>query len=95
MFNVLMPQPMSFSTIYTPLRLDHWTSYHHLKGVDGAKNALIEDILSRYDALMLQCQSLINEQNAQTALTPEATSNTGMVVLVSAVTTSDNRYTSR
>lgn len=57
--------------------------------------ALIEDVYSRYDALMLQCQSLINEQNAQTARTPEATSNAGKVVLVSAVTTSANRYTSR
>jgi hypothetical protein len=46
---------------------DHWTRYHHLKGVEGAKNALIEDVLSRYDAVMLQCQNLINEQNAQTA----------------------------
>jgi hypothetical protein len=35
--------------------------------MEGAKNALIEDVLTRYDALMLQCQDLINEQNAQTA----------------------------
>lgn len=46
---------------------DHWTHYHHLKGVEGAKNALIEDVLTRYDALMRQCQNLLEEQNAQTA----------------------------
>jgi hypothetical protein len=46
---------------------DHWHRYHHLKGLEGVKDALIEDILSRYDAVELQCQNLINEQHAQTA----------------------------
>jgi len=44
---------------------DHWDRYDQLKGVDGAKNALIEDVLSRYDAVMRQCQNLINEQDAR------------------------------
>lgn len=48
---------------------DHWNRYHHLKGVDDAKNALIEDILSRYDAVVRQCQNLIDEQNAQNGRT--------------------------
>lgn len=48
---------------------DHWNRYHHLKGVDDAKNALIEDILSRYDSVVRQCQNLIDEQNAQNGRT--------------------------
>ena len=44
---------------------DHWTRYHRLKGVEDAKDALIEDVFSRYDAVVRQCQTLIDEQNAQ------------------------------
>jgi hypothetical protein len=46
---------------------DHWDRYDKLRGVDDAKNALVEDILSRYDAVMRQCQNLIDEQNEQNA----------------------------
>jgi hypothetical protein len=42
-----------------------WTRYSHLKDVEDAKNALIEDVLSRYDAVVRQCQTLIAEQDAQ------------------------------
>lgn len=42
---------------------DHWIRYNHLKDVEDAKNALIEDILSRYDAVVHQCNSLVKEQN--------------------------------
>jgi hypothetical protein len=45
---------------------DHWTRYSHLKGVEDAKNALIEDMFSRYDAVMCQCQALMDEQNGST-----------------------------
>ena len=48
---------------------DHWARYDQLKGVlksvDNAKNALIEDVLSRYDSVVRQCQNLIDEQNAR------------------------------
>lgn len=43
---------------------DHWTRYSHLKGVEDAKNTLIEDVLSRYDAVVRQLKGLIDEQNA-------------------------------
>lgn len=44
---------------------DHWARYGRLKAVDDAKNSFIEDILSRYDSVVRQCQALIDEQNAQ------------------------------
>ena len=44
---------------------DHWNRYAHLKNVDEAKNALIEDVLSRYDAVFRQCQTLLDEKNEQ------------------------------
>lgn len=59
--------PQSFSQ-------DYWARYHQFKGFEGAKNALIEDVLTRYDAVVLQCQHLIDQQNAQTART-NASSN--------------------
>lgn len=42
---------------------DHWIRYSHLQDVEDAKNALIEDILSRYDAVVRQCNSLAKQQN--------------------------------
>ncbi|GAB7328681.1 hypothetical protein MBLNU13_g00605t1 [Cladosporium sp. NU13] len=44
---------------------DLWDRYAQLKEADGAKNALIEDMLSRYDSVIRQCQNLINAQNAR------------------------------
>jgi hypothetical protein len=44
---------------------DHWTRYDQLKGVEDAKNSLIEDILCRYDAVVQQCKTLAEEQNTQ------------------------------
>lgn len=51
---------------------DHWDRYAHLKGVEDAKNTLIEDILSRYDAVVRQCNSLVAEQNGQAINNPDA-----------------------
>lgn len=49
---------------------DHWDRYAYLKSVEDAKNALIEDILCRYDAVVRQCNSLIEEQGAQSCDKP-------------------------
>lgn len=48
---------------------DLWNRYHQLKSVEGVKDAFIEDILTRYDTVVLQCQHLVNEQSAQAART--------------------------
>lgn len=47
---------------------DHWIRYNRVKEVEDAKNALIEDILSRYDAVVRQCNSLVEEQNGGAAV---------------------------
>lgn len=39
-----------------------WGRYAQPKGVDGTKNALIEDVLSRYNTVMRQCQTLVDAQ---------------------------------
>lgn len=44
---------------------DLWARYAQLKDLGGAKNALIEHVLNRYDSVMRQCQELIEEQNAR------------------------------
>jgi hypothetical protein len=49
---------------------DHWTRYGALKGVEDAKNTLIEDILSRYDAVVRQCNTLVEQQNATAGRDP-------------------------
>jgi hypothetical protein len=54
---------------------DHWTRYGVLKGVEGEKNALIEDILCRYDAVVCQCNSLVEEQNASASRDSSANKN--------------------
>lgn len=40
-------------------------SYAQLKDVDGSNDAVIEDILSRYNSVIRQCQMLIDAQNAR------------------------------
>jgi hypothetical protein len=54
---------------------DHWTRYGTLKGVEDAKNTLIEDILSRYDAVVRQCNTLAEEQNASAGRDSSANKN--------------------
>ena len=44
---------------------DLWARYDHIKGMDDAKYALIEDVLSRYESVMRECQILIDAQNAR------------------------------
>ena len=43
---------------------DHWVRYRQLKGMDGAKDTLIEDVLTRYDSIVRQLKGLIDERNA-------------------------------
>ena len=44
---------------------DHWLRYAQLRGVEDTKNNFIQDILTRYDSVLRQCQDLINQQDAR------------------------------
>lgn len=43
---------------------NHWTRYAQLRGVEDTKNNFIQDMLTRYDSVLRQCQDLINQQDA-------------------------------
>ena len=62
---------------------DHYDRYVHinvvLKEVDDAKNALIEDLLSRYDAAMRERQNLIDAQNAREIHISQANQVSGLL----------------
>lgn len=44
---------------------DHWLRYAQLRGVEDTKNNFIQDILTRYDSVLRQCQDMINQQDAR------------------------------
>jgi hypothetical protein len=44
---------------------DHWLRYAQLRGVEDTKNNFIQDILTRYDSVLRQCQDLINQQDTR------------------------------
>ena len=44
---------------------DHWLCYAQLRGVEDTKNNFIQDMLTRYDSVLRQCQDLINQQDAR------------------------------
>jgi hypothetical protein len=44
---------------------DHWLRYAQLRGVEDTKNNFIQDILTRYDSVLRQCQDLINQQDSR------------------------------
>jgi len=52
---------------------DHWTRYAQLRGVEDTKNNFIQDILTRYDSVLRQCQGLINQQDARRDSTSDYT----------------------
>jgi hypothetical protein len=81
MANHLAPLPLPFSTTAAasiktngstksdgsahPSGSDHWLRYAQLRGVEDTKNNFIQDILTRYDSVLRQCQDLINQQDAR------------------------------
>jgi hypothetical protein len=51
---------------------DHWLRYAQLRSVDDTKNNFIQEILTRYDSVLRQCQDLINQQDARRNSTADA-----------------------